>query len=54
MSAHKKHKEQAPTVLNYYVISISTSRYEKLQRKEPVVDESGDLIKEILIKAGQK
>jgi len=54
LSAHKKHKEQAPTVLNYYVISISTSRYEKLQRKEPVVDESGDLIKEILIKAGQK
>jgi len=50
----RKHKEQAPTVLNYYVISISTSRYEKLQRKEPVVDESGDLIKEILIKAGQK
>jgi len=36
------------------VISISTSRYEKLRRNEPVVDESGDLIKEILIKAKQK
>jgi len=36
------------------VISISTSRYEKLRRNEPVVDESGDLIKEVLIKARQK
>ncbi|MGC9105184.1 MAG: MogA/MoaB family molybdenum cofactor biosynthesis protein [Thermoprotei archaeon] len=53
MSAHKKHKELAPAKLNYYVITISTSRYEKLVRKEPVVDESGDLIKEMLIRAGQ-
>ena len=54
MAAHEKHKEHAPKSLNYYVITISTSRYRKLVNKEPVVDESGDLIKDILIRNGQK
>ena len=54
MAAHEKHKELAPKSLNYYVITISTSRYRKLLNKEPVVDESGDLIKDILIRNGQK
>ena len=53
MAAHEKHKELAPKSLNYYVITISTSRYKKLLNKEPVVDESGDLIKDILIRNGQ-
>lgn len=54
MDAHKLHREQAPKVLNFYVITISTSRYEKMIKKEPVVDESGDLIKEKIISAGHK
>ena len=54
MAAHEKHKELAPKSLNYYVITISTSRYRKLLNKEPVVDESGDLIKDILIRNGHK
>ncbi|BAB67425.1 MogA/MoaB family molybdenum cofactor biosynthesis protein [Sulfurisphaera tokodaii] len=52
--AHKKHKENAPKSLNFYVITISTSRYEKLLKKEPIVDESGDIIKQLLIENGHK
>lgn len=54
MSARKSHKEHAPKVLNFYVITISTSRYEKIVKKEPVVDESGDIIKEKIISSGHK
>ncbi|MEM0165086.1 MAG: molybdenum cofactor biosynthesis protein, partial [Saccharolobus sp.] len=41
MSAHKQHRQHSPTNINFYVITISTSRFEKLIKKEPVVDESG-------------
>ncbi|MCY0859308.1 MAG: MogA/MoaB family molybdenum cofactor biosynthesis protein [Sulfolobaceae archaeon] len=44
----------APKVLNFYVITISTSRYEKMMKREPVVDESGDAIKEMIISSGHK
>lgn len=54
MSAHKQHRELAPKVLNFFVISISTTRYEKMQKKEPVVDESGDIIKQKIITAGHR
>ncbi|WP_338599432.1 molybdenum cofactor biosynthesis protein B [Sulfolobus tengchongensis] len=49
MSAHRSHKEHAPSNINFYVITISTSRYDKLIKKEPVVDESGDIIKQFII-----
>ncbi|BFH72713.1 molybdenum cofactor biosynthesis protein MoaB [Sulfurisphaera javensis] len=52
--AHKKHRENAPKTLNFYVITISTSRYEKFLKKEPVVDESGDIIKQLIIESGHK
>lgn len=52
--AHKKHRENAPKNLNFYVITISTSRYEKFLKKEPVVDESGDIIKQLVIENGHK
>ena len=52
--AHKKHREHAPKSLNFYVITISTSRYQKFLNKEPVVDESGDLIKQLVIENGHK
>ncbi|AWR96442.1 molybdenum cofactor biosynthesis protein [Acidianus sulfidivorans JP7] len=54
MSGHKAHRELAPKILNFYVITISTSRYEKILKKEPVVDESGDLIKQKIISYGHK
>ncbi|AOL16287.1 molybdenum cofactor biosynthesis protein [Sulfolobus sp. A20] len=52
MTAHKEHRLHAPKNINFYVITISTSRYEKLIRKEPVVDESGDIIKQLIISSG--
>lgn len=51
MSAHKMHREHSPTNINFYVITISTSRYEKLMKKEPVIDESGDIIKQLIIES---
>ncbi|NON62249.1 molybdenum cofactor biosynthesis protein B [Acidianus sp. RZ1] len=54
MDSHKRHREMAPKTLNFFVITISTSRFEKLQEKEPVVDESGDLIKQLIISSGHK
>ncbi|MFP3218076.1 MAG: molybdenum cofactor biosynthesis protein B [Acidianus sp.] len=54
MSAHKQHREMAPKVLNFFVITVSTSRYEKMQKKEPIVDESGDIIKQEIIASGHK
>ncbi|AWS00559.1 MogA/MoaB family molybdenum cofactor biosynthesis protein [Metallosphaera hakonensis] len=50
--AHETHREKAPKKLGFYVITVSTSRYQKLSRREPVVDESGDKIKEIIISNG--
>ncbi|MDT7873026.1 MogA/MoaB family molybdenum cofactor biosynthesis protein [Stygiolobus sp. CP850M] len=50
--AHEKHREHAPKQINFYIITVSTSRYEKLSKKEPVVDESGDVIKQLVIEAG--
>jgi len=52
--AHKKHREHAPKTLNFYVITISSSRYEKFVNREPVVDESGDLMKQLIIESGHK
>lgn len=51
MSAHKQHRQHSPTNINFYVITISTSRFEKLIKKEPVVDESGDIIKQLIIES---
>ena len=52
--AHESHREMAPKKLGFYVITVSTSRYQKMSRKEPVVDESGDKIKELIISNGHE
>jgi molybdenum cofactor biosynthesis protein B len=49
-----KHKEKGPKQVNFYIITISTSRYEKYIKNEPVVDESGDLIKQLMISNGHR
>ncbi|AHC50729.1 molybdenum cofactor biosynthesis protein MoaB [Sulfolobus acidocaldarius SUSAZ] len=54
MTAHEKHKEHAPKEVRFYVITISTSRYEKFIKRETIVDESGDAIKESIISEGYK
>ena len=48
----RKHKSEAPKKLNFAVIVSSSSRYQKLKAKEPFNDPSGDLIVELLRKAG--
>ena len=48
----RKHKSEAPKKLNFAVIVSSSSRYQKLKAREPFTDPSGDLIVELLQKAG--
>jgi molybdenum cofactor biosynthesis protein B len=48
----RKHKSEAPQKLNFAVIISSSSRYQKFMAKEPFNDPSGDLIVELLKKAG--
>ncbi|QKR00336.1 molybdenum cofactor biosynthesis protein MoaB [Metallosphaera tengchongensis] len=52
--SHQSHREMAPKKLGFYVITVSTSRYQKFEKREPVVDESGDRIKEAVIKNGHE
>ena len=48
----RKHKSKAPKKLNFTVIVSSSSRYQKLKAREPFSDPSGDLIVELIQKAG--
>ncbi len=52
--SHKEHREHAPKQLGFFVVTISSSRFEKSQKKEPVVDESGDVAKEFIISSGNR
>ncbi|MBT8171330.1 MogA/MoaB family molybdenum cofactor biosynthesis protein [Candidatus Bathyarchaeota archaeon] len=49
-----KHKTGISTKLNFAVIISSSSRYKKLKAREQVDDFSGELIVELIIKAGHK
>jgi molybdopterin adenylyltransferase len=49
----RKHKAEASKKLGFAVFTVSTSRYRQMQKNEPMKDVSGDLIAEILKKAGQ-
>jgi len=44
----RAHKEEAPIRLSFAVFTVSTSRFRDLQARRKVVDESGDLIVEVL------
>jgi len=48
----RRHKAEAPTTVGFAVIICSSSRYQDLKMGKPVDDPSGDLIAEILQKAG--
>jgi len=50
----RRHKEKAPTKLDFAVIVCSTSRYQRLMAGEEVKDESGDLIAELLKQYGHR
>ncbi len=47
-----KHKTEAPRKLSFVVIVSSSSRYQKLKAREAFTDPSGDLIVELVQKAG--
>jgi molybdenum cofactor biosynthesis protein B len=46
------HKEQAPKKLGFAVITVSSSRSMALEARKKVIDESGDLIAELLKTGG--
>ena len=48
----KIHKAHAPRNVNFAVFVCSTSRYEAMQKGEAVTDVSGDIIEDLLKKAG--
>ena len=47
-----EHKTKAPQKLNFLVIISSSSRYEKLSKREFFSDPSGDLIVKLVKNAG--
>ena len=50
----RRHKAEAPSRLGFAIIIVSTSRFEALKLTKHVDDPSGDLIVELLGKAGHK
>ncbi len=48
------HKNGAPKIINFAVIVSSSSRYQKLKAKEQFTDYSGDLIVDLVKKAGHR
>jgi len=52
MSVPEEHKRGAPKSVKFAVITVSTSRYSLMRAGKPFTDESGDLISEMVEKAG--
>lgn len=50
----KRHKEEAPTRLNFAVFTCSTSRYHQMRIGERVEDVSGDYVETVLKNAGHQ
>jgi len=48
------HKKGAPKIINFAVIVSSSSRYQKLKTKEQFTDYSGDMIVDLVKKAGHQ
>ena len=49
-----KHKAEAPSALNYAIITISTSRYKEFAETGKTSDPSGDLITQLVRDSGQR
>jgi molybdenum cofactor biosynthesis protein B len=54
VASRKEHSERGPKTAGFYVITVSTSRYNKAVNREPVIDESGDIIKQLASESGHK
>ncbi len=48
------HKEAGPKTANFFVITVSTSRFNAKVSGQPYTDESGDLAESMLKQAGQR
>jgi molybdenum cofactor synthesis domain len=48
------HKEAGPKVANFFIITVSTSRYNAKINNQPYTDESGDVAESMLKEAGQR
>jgi molybdenum cofactor biosynthesis protein B len=54
LKAHELHRASAPPVLNFYLVTVSTSRYSRRARGEPVLDEAGDVAERRIREAGHR
>lgn len=50
----RKHKASTPSQLGFGVFVVSSSRFQNLELEKPIKDPSGDLIVELLEKAGHQ
>lgn len=50
----RKHKTEAPSRLRFAIFTCSTSRYQQAKKSEKVEDVSGDLIENLLRRAGHQ
>lgn len=53
-ASSEEHKKGAPKKLSFAIIIVSSSRYQKQKKGETMTDISGDLISELLKKAGHE
>jgi molybdenum cofactor biosynthesis protein B len=48
LKAHESHRGSAPTRLGFYVVTVSSSRFEKKTKGKKFADESGDVAERII------
>ncbi|MEZ0248275.1 MAG: MogA/MoaB family molybdenum cofactor biosynthesis protein [Thermoproteus sp.] len=54
MRPHEEHRARGPKELAFWVVTVSTSRYEAMTSGRSYGDESGDRAAEMIVKAGHK
>lgn len=53
-SPHEEHERMGPSTVNFFIVTVSTSRYELLRSGKPYTDESGDLAANKITKLGHR
>lgn len=54
MKPHEKHRHAAHERVGFYIVTVSSSRYEASEAGEKFTDESGDLAEKMVTKHGHK
>ena len=54
MKPHEIHRARAGRTLDFQLVTVSSSRYEKKRQGRPVKDESGDVAEKVVLKWGHK